>query len=1131
MNPMNTNLKKKIYQRLMCIQNQCIVVWLRSCCVMLLCFSGIGVQAQNIPEEMLSEVRSQFEAALDGDLPEGASDEDMAEFNEIVEALKRGENPSSDMIPSQIIDLLREVLRERGELSGGQETTAEAVVAAPADDQPVADSPVVVPDAKETPVGPSEGDLTSDEQRMVAMSFRNMEMEKIGQFLMKELKKPVIVHDEIKSQRVTIIAQDKLPLYEALDVLGEAMRQKGVFVLESPRQIQLLPLVQIRNIPRLVVPADQSVAELPMQSAIVDKVFEIKHYDVEKIKDVIQPLLPDYAMILADPNTRRVIVTDAAANLVRIELIIAGLDVDSANQALQRVFEIEHGDASEIVSMVRIIIAGSFGGEAREVLTSSGGSSRSPSRSRNSRNSRSSQSSNVVFVEPNQGPIMLHADLARNWIIAAASPEVMPEIERWIKELDQPKAADDEPFELLEIQHADMDEVADKLEDAIRSIPDDDIRNNTRVIPFEKSRQLLVYGSTRGRKMVASMLEQLDVESSRYEVIKQIQLVHDTAANIKQKIEDLFSNKSNQQQSRFYYYGARNQQSDEDVKVTVDSQRNSVTIVAPPNKMEEIERLIREEWDVQIQLDDVKPKIYELQYVDPVQVEQLLTDMYTRSQSRSQFDWVSGTTTTESSNPVGRLFGQFSFAALEDTNKLIVSSTSSNNYSVIDDIIAELDQPRDAGLPFVIELKHANAEDLAEQLNAIFSESGAPAAVRRTERGLSDAIRGGGRGNDNTNNNRNNGNNNNNGNQNNQNNGNTIQFWWSQSRARADEQPVSTLIGKPRFVPVNRRNALMVLAPDAYEAPLIKMIEELDRPGSQVVINAVIAEVIHDDESSLGVRFASDPGLFTGDSSLSDQSIGGGVNFAWQDTFDSGRGTIDVGVDINFLLQLLMQEVNLKILNEPKVYTSDNQEAHFFDGQDVPVVTGDRTSGNTDAITREFDYEEVGTRLHVRPHITQEGDIDLEVNLELSRIENSETVFGNFIFNRRETTTHVTLQDGQTVVISGIIRKEDFEDVRKLPLLGDLPLLGGLFRNTNRGIRNREIVAFITPTIVNYASKEADALSQENEEWLEALRSARAEDVEERAKAQQEKDKAKIEAIKEEQAAEEAALIEEADTP
>lgn len=1100
-----------------------MVAWLRSCCLVLLCVLAINTQAQDIPEGMLDQVRTQIEAALDGDLPEGASDEEMSEFNEIVEALKRGEDPTSDEIPSQIIDLLREILRERGELGGDQAAAAEAVDAAPADDQPVAATPAAATAAAvETPAGPSEGDITSDEQRMVAMSFRNMEMEKIGQFLMKELKKPVIVHDEIKGQRITIIAQDKLPLYEALDVLGEAMRQKGVFVLESPRQIQLLPLAQIRNIPRLVVPADQSVADLPMQSAIVDKVFDIKHYDVEKIKDVIQPLLPDYAMILADPNTRRVIVTDAAANLVRIELVIAGLDVDSANQALQRVFEIEHGDASEIVSMVRIIIAGSFGGEAREVLTSSGGSSRSTSRSRNSRN-RNNQSSNVVFVEPNQGPIMLHADLARNWIIAAASPEVMPEIERWIKELDQPKAADDEPFELLEIKHADMDEVADKLEDAIRSIPDDDIRNNTRVISFEKSRQLLVYGSTRGRKMVASMLEQLDVESSRYEVIKQIQLVHDTAESIKQKIEDLFSNKSNQQQSR-YYYGSRNQQSDEDVKVTVDSQRNSVTIVAPPNKMEEIERLIREEWDVQIQLDDVKPKIYELQYVDPVQVEQLLTDMYTRSQSRSQYDWWSGATTTESNNPVGRLFGQFSFAALEDTNKLIVSSTSPNNYSVIDDIIEELDQPRDAGLPFVIELKHANAEDLAEQMNAIFSEAGAPAAVRRTERGLSDSIRGGGRGDSENNGNNNNGNNNNR-NQENQANGNTMQFWWSQSRPRADEQPVSTLIGKPRFVPVNRRNALMILAPQAYVDPLTNMIEELDKPGSQVVINAVIAEVIHDDESSLGVRFASDAGLFSGDSSLSDQAIGGGVNFAWQDTFDSGRGMIDVGVDINLLLQLLMQEVNLKIMNEPKVYTSDNQEAHFFDGQDVPVVTNDRTSGNSDAVTRGFDYEEVGTRLHVRPHITQEGDIDLEVNLELSRIENSETVFGNFIFNRRETTTHVTLKDGQTVVISGIIRKEDFEDVRKLPLFGDIPLIGGLFRNTNRGVRNREIVAFITPTIVNYASEEADQLSVENAEWLEALRSARAEDVEERAEEMLDEDKEKMEAMKEEKAAEAAETV------
>ncbi len=84
----------------------------------------------------------------------------------------------------------------------------------------------------------------------------------------------------------------------------------------------------------------------------------------------------------------------------------------------------------------------------------------------------------------------------------------------------------------------------------------------------------------------------------------------------------------------------------------------------------------------------------------------------------------------------------------------------------------------------------------------------------------------------------------------------------------------------------------------------------------------------------------------------------------------------------------------------------------------------------------------------------------------------------------------MTLKDGQTVVISGIVRQEDFEDVRKLPLLGDIPLIGGLFRNTDKGIRNREVIAFITPRIINPAGDEAKLLSERNSEWLERIRGA-----------------------------------------
>ncbi|KKK83745.1 hypothetical protein LCGC14_2790310, partial [marine sediment metagenome] len=93
--------------------------------------------------------------------------------------------------------------------------------------------------------------------------------------------------------------------------------------------------------------------------------------------------------------------------------------------------------------------------------------------------------------------------------------------------------------------------------------------------------------------------------------------------------------------------------------------------------------------------------------------------------------------------------------------------------------------------------------------------------------------------------------------------------------------------------------------------------------------------------------------------------------------------------------------------------------------------------------------------------------VDMMINLEISRIVPGSNSQGNPIFDRREVTTHVIVQAGQTIMLSGIIRQEDFSDVRKVPLLGDLPLIGPLFRSIDKGVRNRELVVFITPHVMS----------------------------------------------------------------
>ncbi|MCC6682026.1 MAG: hypothetical protein IT445_14085 [Phycisphaeraceae bacterium] len=964
--------------------------------------------------------------------------------------------------------------------------------------------------------GGGEGEPGQPDDGLVSVSFNNAELRQIAQFYMQQLKKPVIPEESIQGVRITILSDQRLPLRDALQLIGTALRQKGVMIVESPRQIEFLPIAMAMKVNRRVIGPEQSVADLEDQSQIVDKVFELQHYRADRLKDIILPMLPDYAAVMADPNINRLTVTEAAANLLRIEQLVKELDVPASTPTIDHIFQIKEGDASEIVSMLRVILAGTLDAETGRAFlsqpdssgrsTSGRSSSRDSGRDRGnsgmpfpgmqqppsptpSSGSSAAAASTTILVEPSKSPILLHADIGRNWIIAVASPSAMELIQKWIEQLDQPKTTE-EPYALFDVQHADMDELGNQLTATIESIPDADVRNSVRIIPFTKSRQIMVYGSQRGRQLVQDLLKQLDVETSQYRIIKEISLQYAEAESVAEQINDLFAEGGG---SDFpFFFGGRNQrQTEQDVKVTYDMTRNSITVMTDPNRMLQIEKVIAEQWDRPLDLEEVQPKVYYLRYTDPVQVQTLLENMFSKSQSTSSGSWWNPTTTT--TNAVGRLFGQFSFEALSGTNTLIVSSTSKANYKVIDELLTRIDTPQEAGLPLIIELKHANAEEVAEQLNATFSEPGTTAQVTRAARGLSSSVTSATSNSDSTSS----GNNNNNNNQgdSDQTDSSMMSFWWAESRTSTDEQPISNLIGKPRFVPVNRRNALMILAPMAYSEPLSALVTDMDKPGSQVLIQAIITEVQHDDESTLGMRLASDPSILS-DSRLSDQAIGATIGNTTTGTrtfsdYFTGSSVINADVNLNMLIQLLIRKVNMKILNEPRIYTSDNQEAYFFDGQRVPTVVGDQSSNlNNNNIVRSFEYKNIGTLLQVRPHITQEGDVDLEVNLELSSVVTGETVFGNFIFNSRQTSTHVTLKDGQTVVISGIITKEDSTDIRKLPILGDIPGLGVLFRSTEKTLNNREVVAFITPHIINTTDQKADDLSQQNEQWLQRLRDA-----------------------------------------
>jgi type II secretory pathway component GspD/PulD (secretin) len=186
---------------------------------------------------------------------------------------------------------------------------------------------------------------------------------------------------------------------------------------------------------------------------------------------------------------------------------------------------------------------------------------------------------------------------------------------------------------------------------------------------------------------------------------------------------------------------------------------------------------------------------------------------------------------------------------------------------------------------------------------------------------------------------------------------------------------------------------------------------------------------------------------------------------------DLTTSLLSFGVPATVVLQALEEKTSVRILQQPRVFTSDNKEAKFFDGADVPFQTGQTTGGTTGGgTTASFSQIAVGIGLNVRPRITTERNVAMEVEVLYSNVQRNSTANtpgNNPTIDRRQTNTTVVVKNGQTIVLSGIRTESETKNKTKVPLLGDVPVLDWVFSNQERVTTTSELVLFITPIVVD----------------------------------------------------------------
>ena len=257
--------------------------------------------------------------------------------------------------------------------------------------------------------------------------------------------------------------------------------------------------------------------------------------------------------------------------------------------------------------------------------------------------------------------------------------------------------------------------------------------------------------------------------------------------------------------------------------------------------------------------------------------------------------------------------------------------------------------------------------------------------------------------------------------------------------------------------------SIIVIADEETNLQIEGLIKELDKPKSQVLIKVAFVELTHNDNSDLGID-----AIFNG-------SIGGeeGNALTAGTAFDLGGsgGLVQLNYDdVSVSMNAMAEEGRLEILSRPSILTRNNREALISVGSLVPFAQSGNVNSVTGIAIPQYEYESIGISLRVTPYITPHGLVELSLFPEISettadKIEVSEGLQLP-VFATRSAQTVVVTPNGKTVIIGGLMQDNKVETVRKVPLLGDIPILGSLFRHKELKDTKTELLIFLTPFIV-----------------------------------------------------------------
>ena len=624
----------------------------------------------------------------------------------------------------------------------------------------------------------------------------------------------------------------------------------------------------------------------------------------------------------------------------------------------------------------------------------------------------------------------------------------------------------------------------------------------------DRSNSLIVLSSEANYRAIEKLVAELDTEEASEKIMQAFTLKNADAADVAKQLKELTQGTMEDQRFQYYSnYGNNQNKNNKKMNVISDRRRNTIIVQASPSLMPGIMKMV-EALDEPVTDDSLAPKIYPLKYVSATDIEDVLNELFLKkTQTRNYWNYYGDPEEqTSTDRDVGRLYGKVRITSEPYSNAIILSSNSKENLAAVEEVLKQLDAPSQAGeSTFRVGLRFAKAATLANSLNILFAKNGSPGLrggnPQQPQNNQAQQQPG----------------------QQNQGTSSSTGFDLEQetkeegyfpwlggqpdnargSDGKSSTRPVSDLVGRVRVVPDPPSNSLLISANVHFFPQVMKLIEDLDAPQAQVLIDARIVEVSSDFMENLGVRWSPDgTKVFTAqdyDNSFLAHTAGTynkgfGGNTVVNGTTASPAispetvataltslrsGVLASTISMDFLVQFLKTTTGATVLNNPQISIKDNDTAKLFVGQQVPVPDNNQIS-SVGSQNTSIKYKDVGVVLEVTPHINAAGDVSLKIHTESSSVVPGQTILGGAVFDTRNFKTDLTAKNGQTLVLGGIIQKQVSDTLRKTPILGSLPGIKWLFNKKDKTTREVELIVFLRPRVVRTQEEAQELLHETN---------------------------------------------------